>query len=129
MPGRYLLDTNIAILILNQKIHLASKLSRGVEIYLDAAAVGELYYGAAKSGRPKSNRQRIEGVLEYCPVLAHDLETSVRYGLLKAQLGMKGRMIPENDVWIAASALRYSLTLATRDRHFGEVEGLAVEAW
>lgn len=79
MAGRYLLDTNIAILILNQKIDLASRRSSGVEIYLDVAAVGELYYGAAKSGRPESNRHRIDGVLEYCPVVTHDFETASRH--------------------------------------------------
>lgn len=42
---------------------------------------------------------------------------------------MKGRMIPENDIWIAASALRHGFTLATRDRHFDEVEALEIEGW
>jgi tRNA(fMet)-specific endonuclease VapC len=38
-------------------------------------------------------------------------------------------LIPENDIWIAASAVQYGLTLATRDRHFEEVERLQTEAW
>ena len=38
-------------------------------------------------------------------------------------------MIPESDVWIAATALQHGLTLVTRDAHFGEVEGLDTEAW
>ena len=41
----------------------------------------------------------------------------------------KGRPIPENDIWIAAIALQYDLTLITRDTHFGEVDNLKVESW
>ena len=40
-----------------------------------------------------------------------------------------GCPIPENDVWIAAITKRYGLTLVTRDEHFKEVEGIAIETW
>jgi len=42
-------------------------------------------------------------------------------------LRKKGRPIPENDVWIAAVARQHGLTLLTRDVHFREIEGLAVD--
>ena len=48
---------------------------------------------------------------------------------MKTVLHLKGRPIPENDIWIAAIALQHSLRLSTRDEHFKEVEGLTVEAW
>ncbi|HEY4572503.1 MAG TPA: PIN domain-containing protein [Thermoanaerobaculia bacterium] len=41
----------------------------------------------------------------------------------------KGRPIPENDIWIAASARQHGLTLATRDGHFDDVDGLITETW
>ena len=44
-------------------------------------------------------------------------------------LRSKGRPIPENDLWIAASALRHSLDLVTRDHHFEEIDGLTVKEW
>ncbi|HEV8045487.1 MAG TPA: PIN domain-containing protein [Rubrobacter sp.] len=40
-----------------------------------------------------------------------------------------GRPIPENDIWIAATALQHGLVLVTRDSHFEHVEGLRVERW
>ena len=129
MAGRYMLDTNIAVHVLNQKLDLLGRSDDATEFYLDVAAAGELLYGAAKSGRPEQNRRRVESFVQSCPVLTHDLATASRYGLLKAELRKRGRMIPENDLWIAASALRHSLVLVTRDRHFDEVEGLLTEAW
>ena len=37
--------------------------------------------------------------------------------------------IPENDVWIAASAIEHDLPLLTRARHFRNVNGLKVLTW
>ncbi|HFE66754.1 MAG TPA: PIN domain-containing protein, partial [Chloroflexi bacterium] len=42
---------------------------------------------------------------------------------------MRGRPIPENDIWIAALAIEHELTLVTRDAHFEEIEQLDIEAW
>ncbi|MEM9153339.1 MAG: VapC toxin family PIN domain ribonuclease, partial [Cyanobacteria bacterium P01_F01_bin.3] len=33
-------------------------------------------------------------------------------------LRVKGRPLPENDIWIAALALQYDLVLVTHDAHF-----------
>jgi tRNA(fMet)-specific endonuclease VapC len=42
---------------------------------------------------------------------------------------VKGRPIPQNDLWIAAIALQYNLTLLMRDAHFQAVDGLLVQGW
>ncbi|MFL5802946.1 MAG: PIN domain-containing protein [Roseiflexaceae bacterium] len=34
-----------------------------------------------------------------------------------------------NDLWIAAIALQYSLTLVTRDDHFDTIDGLPMAKW
>jgi len=49
--------------------------------------------------------------------------------MVRDRLRLKGRPIPENDIWIAAVALQHGLPLATRDDHFNEVDGLRVENW
>jgi PIN domain-containing protein len=43
-------------------------------------------------------------------------------GEIRDRLRLKGRPIPENDIWIAATAVQHGLPLATRDDHFKEVE-------
>jgi predicted nucleic acid-binding protein len=36
----------------------------------------------------------------------------------------KGTMIPINDIWIAAFAMRHEMPLLARDDHFGRIDGL-----
>jgi tRNA(fMet)-specific endonuclease VapC len=37
-----------------------------------------------------------------CTILTCDSETAGEYGRIKLELTKKGKMIPENDIWIAA---------------------------
>jgi len=53
-----------------------------------------------------------------------DLITALRYATIRSDLRSKGQLIPDNDLWIAATALAHDLTLATGDRHFERVPGL-----
>jgi len=56
-------------------------------------------------------------------------ETAKKYGEIKNRLKEKGHPIPENDIWIAAIAQQYALTLVTRDAHFEGIENLKIEVW
>ena len=49
------------------------------------------------------------------------------YAKIKAQLKADGHPIPENDIWIAACALAYNLTVVTADKHFAFIKGVSVE--
>lgn len=129
MSGRYLLDTNVAIAVLNDELDLASRRGSGQEVFLCVTVVGELLFGAEKSSRKENNRARVERLAGLCPLVQQDVETSRRYAIIKAELERKGKPIPENDLWIAASALQHGLILATRDGHFREIEPLQVEPW
>lgn len=129
MSGRYLLDTSVAIRVLNREVDLEARRDQGLEAFLCVTVVGELLFGAAKSAKPGENRGRVEKLIEVCPVVPHAVDTARRYGTLKAVLRRRGRPIPENDVWVAASALQHGLILATRDQHFEHVDGLDRESW
>ncbi len=127
MSGSYLLDTNIAIAILEKEIDLTSR--QGGTFFLCSHVVGELFFGAAKSQRSEANAGRVERLAAVCPVLGCDVETARQYGTVKNELRRKGRPIPENDIWIAATALQHGLILVTRDPHFNEVESLPTVVW
>ncbi len=129
MSGKYLLDTSVAIRVLNQKVDLQARRGLGLEIFVCPTVVGELVFGAEKSSNSEANRVRIDRLIELCPVVPQDLDTAYRYGAAKATLQRMGLPIPENDLWIAACALRHGLILVARDRHFGYVDGLQVEDW
>jgi predicted nucleic acid-binding protein len=51
------------------------------------------------------------------------------YARVLKGLTSKGRPIPDNDVWIAATAFQHNLTVLTRDSHFDEVDNLPIESW
>lgn len=129
MNGRYLLDTNIIIALFAGEIAVKNNLGQAEQVFIPAIAVGELCYGARKSGRSKENLERIEEFIAKNTVLECNTETSRRYGEIKNHLRLKGRPLPENDIWIAALSMQYNLTLVTRDAHFREVENLHAVAW
>ena len=58
-----------------------------------------------------------------------DQDTARHYGKIAAQLARAGTPIPQNDIWMAALSIQCGLPLATVDRHFERIEGLAVLFW
>jgi tRNA(fMet)-specific endonuclease VapC len=129
MSGRYLLDTNIIIALFASEATIIDNLAQADEVFIPSIALGELYYGARKSGRLQENLERIEELVVNSTVIGCDADTAHQYGDIKNRLKIKGRPLPENDVWIAALALQYGLTLVTRDAHFQEIEDLQIIAW
>ena len=129
MNGRYLLDTNIIIALFASEEVVKNNLAQAAEVFLPSIVLGELYYGARKSGRVLENLARINELVVSSKVLECDTETAQQYGDVKNQLRLKGRPLPENDIWIAALALQHSLILVTRDAHFQEVEKLQTITW
>ena len=57
-------------------------------------------------------------------VVGTDEGTAIRYAEVYASLEMQGVMIPVNDLWIAAFALRHDMALVAKDTHFTRIEGL-----
>jgi tRNA(fMet)-specific endonuclease VapC len=129
MHGRFLLDTNIAIGLLEGDAAITTRLNPLTPLYLPSIAVGELFFGAYRSGRVQRNLERVVLLTQELPVLACDLETADRYGALKQELRKKGRPVPDNDIWVAAISQQHNLTLITRDRHFREFASLQADFW
>ena len=127
--GRFLLDTNIVIALLKGDDTVLSNMDRALEVFIPVVALGELFFGAAKSGRPVENRARVERFAAGSAIVSCDPDIAREYGRVKQQLRERGRPLPENDIWIAAAAVRHGMVLVTRDRHFQEVEGLQTADW
>ncbi len=129
MNGRFLLDTNIVIALFANEASVVEQLQAAEEVFVPAVVLGELYFGALKSRRSQANTERVSDFAARSTVLACDSRVAMAYGLIKSQLATKGRPIPENDLWIAAVATQYGLTLVSRDLHFGEIDSLSVRLW
>jgi tRNA(fMet)-specific endonuclease VapC len=124
-----MLDTNIVIALFAGDMAVKSGLALAAEVFVPSIVLGELYFGARKSGRTQANLARIDEFAANNVVLGCDTETARRYGDIKDALRIKGRPLPENDIWIAAIAVEHDLTLVSRDAHFDEIEQLKVVAW
>lgn len=129
MNGRFLLDTNVIIALFAGETSLRNQLEQAKEVFVPTIALGELYFGAKKSRRAEENLKRLDEFAISASVLSCDLDTARTYGAIKNSLRQEGKPIPENDIWIAAIARQYGLTLVTRDAHFDGIDGLAAEAW
>jgi len=129
MSNHYLLDTNAAIARIRKDADLETLLRTAEQIYVPVIVLGELYYGAENSRRVEENIKAVEMFVVNTVVLNCDAETAREFGKIAHMLRLKGRPIPENDIWIAALAQQHSLTLVTRDMHFDDIHGLSLERW
>lgn len=126
MNGK-LIDTNVIIRFFKGETELFSLFDDLENLYISSISVGELMYGAELSTKKVFNRDNYFCFCEQMKVLYPDLEISKNYGKVKASLKAKGKPIPENDIWIAATCLAADLTLVTADSDFSWIDGLSVE--
>lgn len=129
MSGRFLLDANAVIARSKGDAALIELLKDADEVFIPSVVLGELYFGAHKSARVEANLRDVEIIAGSGAIIAVGVGIARVYGRIRQQLRAKGRPIPENDYWIAATAIHNDLTLLTRDAHFNEVDGLAVAGW
>jgi tRNA(fMet)-specific endonuclease VapC len=129
MSGRYLLDTNIVIALFGGDPAVSEQLMAADYGALSVVVYGELLAGALRSARAEENTERLRRFAGLVPLLSCDRGTAEEFAGLSAKLRRKGRPIPENDIWIAATARQHGLTLVTRDRHFAEVEDVNSISW
>ncbi len=127
MSGNYLLDTSVMVLLLKPNSDLDKKLAEANKLYASAVVLGELYYGIERSLQKAKNAADVDELLQLVNVLSVDIATAKLYALIKRGQEKKGLILPENDLWIAATAIQYNLTLAARDHHFNRVTELALE--
>ena len=129
---KYLLDTNICVYWLKGNEHIEQKvLSVGIDtISISFINVSELYYGAYKSQRVDQNLAIIRRLTERLNVVESDEAISEAFGSLKASLENAGMIIDDADIYIAACARVYGLTLVTNNtKHFRRLKGLKLDNW
>ena len=129
MSGEVLLDTNIVIALFSQDKKIIEELGKTETVFVPSIVMGELYYGAFNSAKAEQNIKQLDAFRDANAVLRCDALTAKRYGNIKHQLKQKGNPIPENDIWIAALAMQYELTLVSRDKHFDGIESLSLLRW
>lgn len=129
LNGSFLLDTNILIAFLNGHTAISNRFAVLPALNIPVIAAGELLYGARNSARAHENLPRYQAFIATCRLLDVSGASAEIYSRIKLELKLKGRPIPENDVWIAALALEHGMVLVTRDHDFSYLDDLVVQNW
>ena len=121
-----LLDTNVLSEFFFGDPETVEAFQRASSLAVNTIVLGELLAGFAMGNRSGENRRLLARFLANPRVSVHPLgpDTAEHYASVFAQLRRKGRPIPTNDMWVAASALEHGLALLTRDAHFAAIDGL-----
>ena len=123
------LDTNVAIALLRGNTQLlADAKVQPEDCALPVIVTGELLFGARNSGRPAENLAAYRRFVHDLHSLLFDGLAAEHYAQIRLVLKLKGRPIPENDMWIAAICRAHDVPRLTFDRHFAKVPGLALVA-
>ena len=127
--GSVLLDTTVVVAYYRGDQVLPPRFAESKIMYVPWVVLVELHFGAQRAQRPLQQHANIRDLLKFAVVLFPDQSTTEHFGQIKAELARLGRPIPDNDLWIAATARQHGLPVATRDAHFTHVPGLKTLAW
>jgi len=126
---KYLADTNILIAFINNEQKIVEKFNLIDEIYVSCISIGELFLGANLSMKKDKNIFLINSLLACCKMYDINLQTAKFYAKIKADLRQIGKPIPDNDMWIVATALENNLVIASRDKHILNLNNISSEKW
>jgi tRNA(fMet)-specific endonuclease VapC len=126
-PG-ILIDTNVYAAFKRSHSAVVDEMQRATEVAVCPVVLGELLGGFASGSRERENLRELDEFMAGPRVrlLSVTDRTAVFYARVYGALRRKARPIPANDLWIAASAMEHGLVLLSFDRHFGEIDGLAL---
>jgi len=127
--ARVAVDTNIVIALLGGDHEIMRHFEESEQILLPFPVKGELLFGAMRSARPDENSKHLEKLFSQFTTISSSLEVERQYAKTKAKLMIKGRPIPENDIWVAACAQSVGIPISTRDSHFSEIDEITVLKW
>lgn len=94
------------------------------KFFMPSVVLGELHYGFLRGTRRDYNERKLAQVIKLLEIEIIPIDENVarKYGGIYLSLVRKGRKIPINDVWIAASCMAIGGTILTRDRHFESID-------
>jgi len=133
MKLHYFLDTDTVIYIKNnhppQVLERFNTLKPGV-IGISVITYGELIRGTERSHYKQQNHEKLKQIIEIIPVQPMPEGAGWHYGEIRSDLEKSGRIIGNNDLWIAAHARAMGVTVVTNNtKEFSRVKNLSIENW
>jgi len=116
-----LLDTTVASLLHPKKKHNSLRARyephmRGQILALSFQTVAELWSWAEENSWGVKQRVGLESFLQKFLVIPYDLELAKTWARVGSYCKRVGRRLESGDAWIAATAVRYKISLLTHDK-------------
>lgn len=126
---RILIDTNIYASFKRSESVAVEELRRAEYIGINIVVLGEILSGFKGGRREKQNIEELNLFLDSPRVhlIQIDEETAEFYAKVYWDLKKKGKPIPSNVMWVAATALKHGLALFTFDEHFNNINVLLLK--
>lgn len=123
---KILIDTNAYAAFKKNEAHAVTAFKLVEYIGINIVVLGELFSGFKGGNKEVKNKAELEQFLDSprVNVIQMDEETAEFYARVYWDLKRKGKPVPTNDLWVAASAMRHGLALFTYDEHFDNIDGL-----
>lgn len=93
---------------------------------VSVVTIAELKRGAIAAGWSERRTEELDGRLRTYIVLSIDGDVAEEWARMRVQCDRLGHHKNDNDLWVAATAGRYGLTLATLDHDQYDIPGLTV---
>ncbi len=132
MAVRYLLDTDIASYIINDRYSKLREKLREVpisDVGVSVITEAELRFGLAHKPEVSHLAFIIEDFLSRVEILPWDSNAAKTYANLRADLEREGKLLGSMDMTIAGHALATGRVLVTHDQGFRRVKKLRIEDW
>ncbi len=133
MKLKYILDTNICIYI--AKAEPVSVLKRFEQLEVGEVGMSmithaELLYGAKRSQHIHKSIEMLEKLVSLIPIQPLHHDVADHYADIRADLASKGKIIGNNDLWIAAHVRSMDKILVSNNlKEFQRVQKLKLENW
>ena len=132
---KYLLDTNICIVLIRRRQKSAAMLQRLIshqpgDVGISSITLAELVHGVEKSAQIEQNRIALQQFLLPLELADFDQQAAFAYGKIRAELERTGQLIGSMDMLIGAHAISLDAILVTNNtREFQRIIGLMLEDW
>lgn len=131
VTGTVLVDTNVFTARLRERSLLATRYAKhlfGQRIALAPQTVAEARYGALNANWGSARQQRLARLVARARILPVDIDTIEAVAELRNQCRMIGHPLHQSnhnaDLWIAATAIRWSIPLVAHDAVFNGAPGV-----
>jgi len=128
----YLIDSDILIYSLKNQPLVRQRFKEKASIpkAISVISYGELYYGAKKSIQVEKNLAIVRRISELFSIINTTKSIMETFADLKTDLQIKGKIISDFDLIIAATALSFNYILVTNnEKHFSRIPSLQIENW